>query len=100
MIFQSGYNYYNGNRSVLNYMDGSVGLMGLGNSALLQWSSYGTPIIGQAVAAYSFSRLYYDCVVVPNVQQIQSNVNRGSHPLQGVYVPALGDFYTPAIWGY
>lgn len=81
-------------------MDGSVGLTGLGNSALLQWTSYGTPIIGQAVATYSFGRLYYDCVVAPNVQQIQNNVNSGNHPLQGVYVPGLGDFYTPTVWGY
>jgi hypothetical protein len=98
MTLQSINRFVDGDRTILNATDGVVGITGLTNSALLEWTTYGTPIIGQGVAIYSFGRLYFDCVGSPNVNQIKNNINNNKHPLDGVYNPFLGEYYTPSIW--
>ncbi|MFZ5430467.1 MAG: RHS repeat-associated core domain-containing protein, partial [Bacteroidota bacterium] len=59
MTATAGYNIYTGNSTVLDYGDfsvGTIGLIGVGAS----YAGYAIPGIGQGVAAYSWSRLWFD----------------------------------------
>lgn len=98
MVFQSAYNYYNGDRSFINYMDGGVGLVSLGNSFMLSVSSYGSAALGPFVAVYGAAKLTYDFVAVPNINQIQNNIMNNSYPLEGVYNPATGMYDRAFGW--
>jgi hypothetical protein len=89
LTFQSGYNYYNGDRSALNYVDGGVGLMGLGNAAVNFISGAGSAAIGPFVALYGGGRLLYDASAGER-QQIQDNIMNNRNPIENVYNPTLG----------
>jgi hypothetical protein len=60
MTATSGYYLYNGDINVLNCADFLVGSAGLLNAGALQWTTYGTPVVGEGVALYSWGRLWYD----------------------------------------
>ena len=97
MVFQSAYNFYNGDKSVLNYIDGGVGLTGLGNSALLYYG-VGSVVVGPLVAYYGFARLLYDFGAKPNIERIQDNIMNDRSPLDGVYNPTTGMYDRPMSW--
>jgi len=89
MIFQSAYNYYNGDRSVVNYIDGGVGLMGLGNTASIFLTGAGCAAIGPLVALYGALRLMMDASDGERMQ-IRDNIMNNIDPLYNVYNPSLG----------
>ena len=60
MTATSGYYLYKGDTNVLNWADFSVGSIGLLNAGALQWTTYGTPVVGEGVALYSWGRLWLD----------------------------------------
>jgi hypothetical protein len=43
-------------------------------------------------------RLTYYFVAVPNINQIQKNINNNKYPLDGVYNPATGMFDRAIGW--
>ncbi|MFV0269473.1 MAG: RHS repeat domain-containing protein, partial [Draconibacterium sp.] len=97
MVFSSAFNYYNGDRTMLNYVDGGIGLTGVGNSFFLKYSSYGSASLSSFVALYGAGRLLYDFVGVPNINQIQNNIENNKFPLDGVYNPTTG-MYDRSYW--
>ena len=52
------------------------------------------PILGEGLLIWDFVDLF-KLGVEDQIRQIQDNVRDGKDPLDGVYVPGLGDFYTP-----
>lgn len=91
MVYQSVNNYMKGDRSILNATDGAVGLTGLTNAALLQWTAYGSAFVGPAVAYYGAIRLMIDASAGER-NQIQRNILNGrpQDTMWNVYNPTLG----------
>lgn len=88
MVFQSAYNFYNGDRSVLNYSDGFIGLTGLGNTFIQQFGGAGSAAIGPAVAWYGALRIMVDASAGER-GRIQDNIMNNRDPLYNVYNPGL-----------
>ncbi|MDB4582941.1 FG-GAP-like repeat-containing protein [Draconibacterium sp.] len=99
MVLNATINIYNDEGKPIDYVDGLVGVTGLTNSALLQWSMYGSTALSQFVAIYGFARLQYDFVFVPNRDKYIDNVMNNKYPLDGVYNPTTG-MYDHAIIGW
>ncbi|KAF5031653.1 hypothetical protein DSECCO2_625490 [anaerobic digester metagenome] len=79
MLSQSIKNYYDGDRTIINFADGIVGFTGLTNAALIEWGSAvglsGSAAIGPFVAIYGAMRLMYDSASFNTRQNIQRGID-------------------------
>ena len=60
MTATAGYNIATGNGTVLDYSDAAVGATGLTTGAVTWATGYAIPVVGEAVALYSWARLWFD----------------------------------------
>ncbi|PKQ66641.1 hypothetical protein BZG01_10195 [Labilibaculum manganireducens] len=77
MVANSSYNIASGNSSFLDYSDATFGAVGLINAGALQWTTYGIPVVGQAVAIYSGVRLFYDLTLDMTKFYMENDINPG-----------------------
>jgi len=77
MVATSSYNIASGNGTGLDYADATVGAVGLINAGALQWTTYGIPVVGQAVAIYAGARLFFDATLNMTNYYMGNNINPG-----------------------
>ena len=77
MVATSSYNIASENGTGLDYADATVGALGLINAGALQWTTYGIPFVGQAVAGYAGARLFYDATLNMTNYYMDNNINPG-----------------------
>jgi hypothetical protein len=77
MVASSSYHILSGNGTGFDWTDASVGAIGLINAGAMQWTTYGIPAIGQAVAIYAASRAFYEETLNMTNYYMQNNINPG-----------------------
>ena len=74
----ASYNIANGSNNVLDYTDATVGAAGLINAGAMQWTSFGIPVVGQAVSIYFGARVFYDLTLDMTNYYMENNINPGN----------------------